>query len=493
MIDYSKWKESQIAITNLCLDPKNPRIPNSGEGLSQRDLLSDLVQHDKVYDLAKSIVENGYYPVESLIIVEEDKKKYVLEGNRRLAALKLLLSPESAPSDSWKRRFRALSNRIDHSLLKKVRTVRAPSRESAAPVIMSKHTRNQVESWEPLMQAKFYHNLLNQGLGVVDIADQYRIQTSEITDALQLYSMYSIACSLDLPEDTLKMVQNPREFPATNLKRLYKNPKVIEFLGISFDENKEVVGSIDINEFKKGYKKIVSDIALGKVHSRNLNTTKAMEGYLSKFNENSPNLNSKGAFDKSSFFKSSENINTKPKHIQPPPKKIKKKLPSRAIIPESVSCDVNNQRINDIFNELKKLPVAQYPNAVALMFRSLLEMSLGYYLERTGNIAKITNAERTKREQKNQNLPSDWHPTLTEMLQYVINKNCGIINNGNIVKALSKLVAQKTQLISIDSLNLLVHNQHFYPNEDKLREFWTSLHGLFEIILVEPEFDDIEE
>jgi len=97
MIDYTKWKESSLSVTNLLLDPQNPRIPDSGESLSQRDLLADLVTNDKVYELAKGIVENGYYPVEALIFVEEQKNKYVVEGNRRLAALKLLISPEIAP------------------------------------------------------------------------------------------------------------------------------------------------------------------------------------------------------------------------------------------------------------------------------------------------------------------------------------------------------------------------------------------------------------
>ncbi len=106
MIDYSKWKESQLTVTNLLLDPINARIPGSSPTLSQRELLADLVENDKVLDLAKSIVDNGFFPVESLIMVEESKKKYVVEGNRRLAALKLLISPEMAPDKAWERRFR---------------------------------------------------------------------------------------------------------------------------------------------------------------------------------------------------------------------------------------------------------------------------------------------------------------------------------------------------------------------------------------------------
>jgi len=490
MIDYSKWKESLISITNLLLDPQNPRIPDSDTELSQRDLTADLVVNDKVLDLAKSITVNGYYPVEALIIIEEDKKKYVLEGNRRLAALKLLLSPEIAPAD-WERRFRALSNRIDSKSIRRIKVIRAPSREAAASIIMSKHTRNQVESWSPLMQAKFYRNLLDRGLSIDEIAEQYSIQTSEITDALQRYMMYSVACALDLPENVARKVQNPRDFPITNLDRLYKNPKVNKFLGISFDENKQLIGSIHADEFKKGYTKIVTDIAEGTVHSRTLNTTTEMDEYLASFGDQKPDLKKKGSFRSDTLLRAKE------KKAMPKPKATKKKAIPKplplALIPGSFSCDVNNQRINDVFNELKKLRVAQYPNAVGLMFRSLLEMSLGYYLDRTGHLVKITEKEREKREKKGNILPNDWHPGLREMFQYVTDKNTNIISNGNLLKALRTLINQKDNLLSIDTLNLFVHNQHFHPNEDTLRSFWSQLQGLFEITLVEPDGDDNSE
>ena len=490
MIDYSKWKETQHSVSTLLLDHHNPRIPDSGSALSQRDLIADLVDNDKVLELAKSIVDNGYYPVEALIIVEEGGKKYVVEGNRRLAALKLLISPEVA-HDNWERRFRALANRIDPQSIRKVKVVRAPSREAAAPVIMSKHTRSQVESWSPLMQAKFYRNLVERGLTVDDIAEQYSLQPSEITDALQRYTMYSVACVLDLPEDVAKKVQNPRQFPVTTLERLYRTPQVNQFLGIDFDENKNLVGKVSAREFKKGYARIVSDIATGKVHSRTLNTTAEMDEYLNSFGEQRPDVNKRGTFTAESLLKTAVKA-TPAARPSLPRKKSKPKPVPRALIPGSFSCDVNNQRINDVFGELKKLPVAQFPNAVALMFRSLLEMSLGYYLDRTGHLLKLTERERARREKKGGKLPRDWHPTLTEMLGYVVDKDTDIISNGNLLKALRKVIAQKRDLISIDTLNLFVHNQHFYPNEDSLRSFWPQLQGLFEIILVEPGTDDGE-
>lgn len=485
MVDYSEWRETQLAVTGLMLDPLNPRIPESGENLSQRDLLADLLKNDKVFELAKSIVENGYYPVEALIYVEEDGRKYVVEGNRRLAALKLLLSPQSAPDGTtWERRFRALGNRIDTDPLRKVKVIRAPSRDAAAPVIMSKHTQHEVERWTPLMQSKFYRNLVDGGLTIDEIAEQYNVRTSEITDGLRRYVMYQLARSLDLLADVAKTVNNPRAFPITSLERLFKYSKAAAFLGIAFDENKDLVGLISPDEFKKGYAKMVADVATGAVHSRTVNTTGAMDKYLAKFGDDKPDLGKKGKFTADSL------LNVPPKPKQPAPagvvaKKPRPKPKPLALIPEAFSCDVNSQRVNDVFAELQKLPVAQYPNAVALMFRGLLEMGLGQYLDQTNDLAALVQKKRTAAAKKNNSLPANYHPTLTEMLVYVVDKDSNIITNGNLLQALNKFISQRDKLFSIDTLNLFVHNEYFHPNEDDLRRFWVQLQPFFEIILVD--------
>lgn len=80
MIDFAAWVEKQSQVTNLQLDAQNPRIPPSNAPLGQRELIAELVQHDKVYELARQITEQGYSPVEAMIGVVEDGKQIILEG-----------------------------------------------------------------------------------------------------------------------------------------------------------------------------------------------------------------------------------------------------------------------------------------------------------------------------------------------------------------------------------------------------------------------------
>jgi len=298
--------------------------------------------------------------------------------------------------------------------------------------------------------------------------------------------MYQIACSLALPDDVAKIVSNPREFSATTLERFYGYNIAREFLGISFDEGAGIVGSIDKDEFKKGYKKIITDIATGKVDSRKLGDAKNVQNYISSFSkQESPDLSKKGYFTSDTLLETQQDASKITVKRGKVTKKPKPK--SKGLIPSHISCDVNNQRINDVFNELKTLPVAKYPNAAAVLFRSLLEMTLSHYLGGSGELNVIIEDERQKRNKKNQTLENDWQPSLKRMLTHLTGQTCKIIQNPNLIKVLKRFVLEKEELLSHDSLNYFVHNQFYSPNEESLRRFWAQLEGLFQIILVEPD------
>src|SRR5262249_32857223 len=78
----------------LLLDQENPRIVELGlpADAKQDDITKALWEKMAVAEVAMSIAWNGYFAHEPLF-VEKDKKgqMIVIEGNRRLAAVKLLL------------------------------------------------------------------------------------------------------------------------------------------------------------------------------------------------------------------------------------------------------------------------------------------------------------------------------------------------------------------------------------------------------------------
>jgi len=93
-IDYSSWESFEYKVSTLQLDVNNPRIRYSNANLNQTQIMKLLIENEKIYELAKKISEEGYFVGEEPIICIENDKKVVLEGNRRVASLKLLQNPK---------------------------------------------------------------------------------------------------------------------------------------------------------------------------------------------------------------------------------------------------------------------------------------------------------------------------------------------------------------------------------------------------------------
>jgi hypothetical protein len=87
----------RIPVSDLLFDLKNPRLAEFGipDNASQLDVLKTLWQHMAIEEIAMSIAHNGYFEHEPLFVEQADRQKYVvIEGNRRLAAVKLLLDAD---------------------------------------------------------------------------------------------------------------------------------------------------------------------------------------------------------------------------------------------------------------------------------------------------------------------------------------------------------------------------------------------------------------
>ena len=87
---------SLVAPGELRLDPENPRLPEEVIGGSQTTILRYLFDNAVLDELATSYVNNGFFEHEPLMAAPQDGHYIVLEGNRRLAALKVLLQDEDA-------------------------------------------------------------------------------------------------------------------------------------------------------------------------------------------------------------------------------------------------------------------------------------------------------------------------------------------------------------------------------------------------------------
>ena len=471
MKEYSAWSSETPDVVSVLLDAQNPRIPELGHQATQREIVAELVHNDAVYELARDIATLGYFPTETLICVEEGESLVVVEGNRRLASLKLLLSPDLAPSE-FVSRFKKLSRDLPSSgVVKKVSVLVAPSRSEAAPLIMNKHTQTGIKRWEPIQQARYVSMLLSTGMSLDQLADATGFSKGELVKNLRIHSMYEIASRLSFDSKTAEQVKNPRKFNISTLERVVDNPQMRKFMGISFDPTGGVIGSVHPDDFKKVYKKIVNDIVSGEIDTRKLNNAKAVHKYIAKLGPLKPERT--GNFNSATLLGNPGEAGTK----TPPSLKAKgsTRRASPYLVPRALKCELPMPRISDVLWELQRLKVEGFENGVSVLLRIFIEMSISHYMESTGSMKQLV-----ARLDKDGKKPPTWTQSFRQMLGYLLQNDKALIAAvpKQAVKALNKAVSDDEHPLSLDSMDQFVHNPYEAPTERRLRQFWNSFEKL---------------
>lgn len=93
----------QVATSDLHFDYENPRLAEYGisRATPEEDILKILWDAMDVRELVQSISASGFFEQEALIVSKEDGQCIVIEGNRRLAAVKVLLAGTSGAEGGW--------------------------------------------------------------------------------------------------------------------------------------------------------------------------------------------------------------------------------------------------------------------------------------------------------------------------------------------------------------------------------------------------------
>lgn len=448
--------EDNISIVDLNLDQHNIRTPISEK--DQNALIRDMFANEDAFEIVKSYVQNGAFPDEFPIVIKENRQMIMIEGNRRLAALKALNIPSIV--SAWEKKIKSLRN----PKITKIKVVFAPSRDAAIKHIANKHTINYRRPWKPLRQAYFYKSQLDDGKSIEEIINEF--PEHNVPRFYKMIEMHHLAKSMNIHESLVSKVHDDRNFPITTLERFYNDKAVAEFLGIEFDLFGTVRGKVPENEFEKGYKRIIEDIAIGKIDSRSHNKATERAVYLKKsLAKHKPNLRKIGSFSSSDF-----------KEITPQKKAAKKKrvyskkFPKGLFYQSDLPFRISSTPLRLIYNELKEIDVKSFPNATNDLVRSFLECALVFYLKYT---------DEYKLVEKNR-----YHnPSLSEMLHFISTDKCTSIDDYNLKEVAKHVRADWKDKYSLARLNMINHNENYTSVERDVRSTWGKIEGLFKILL----------
>ena len=88
-----------IPVDQLHFDPENPRLPISLRAAPENEVFSFLLRECNLIELMLSIGSQGFFAGEPVLCAPNaERNLIVVEGNRRLAAVKLLLRNDPAPT-----------------------------------------------------------------------------------------------------------------------------------------------------------------------------------------------------------------------------------------------------------------------------------------------------------------------------------------------------------------------------------------------------------
>lgn len=143
-----------LSASELHFDSRNPRLAEYNISSSSEDVtLKILWQEMDVKELVMSILANGFFDSEPLFVIWEDEKWVVIEGNRRLAAIKSILNPQLL-SSRMSPFLDTITSDFQSTLSAKVPVVKMQSREEAWRYIGFKHVKGAAK-WDSYAKAKY--------------------------------------------------------------------------------------------------------------------------------------------------------------------------------------------------------------------------------------------------------------------------------------------------------------------------------------------------
>lgn len=437
-----KYVVRKLKVTNLLLSSNNPRFDSVN---NQREALEMMVTElgEKLLSLANDIVGFGINPSELAIVVKEGKQNNykVLEGNRRLAALKLLSTPEMfrAPHKNFTNKLIKISKSWNKNKIKDMQCVVFSNEDDANRWIELKHTGE------------------NKGRGVVPWDAQQSARFNSMIEKKESVGLQVIDFLKNCCGDEIDKIS--KKISITNLERLLTDKNVQSVLGIQIKDG-ILETSLLRDEIKKGLLKIAKDIASKKVKVVHIYTKDDRKKYIETF---------KPGLDIPDSKKQAENVWQLTSLDQPGKGKRKKTktnisfpLDRHALIPRNCILSIKEAKLNNIYTELKNINIDEYTNAVAVLFRVFLELSVNSFVD------KYNLPKRNTRTSKALSL----RVKLNNVEQYMESQGMASKDES---KGLRVIAKGKDSLYSVDTFNDYVHNRHFSPAAKDLKTNWDNI------------------
>ena len=202
----------ELPLSQLELDPDNPRLPrdSASAAASEDQFLSEFVKRYNLLELARSIADKGFTPnhAEALLVIKHPSRTdhyVVVEGNRRLAVLKLLTSQErreasGATSTEWT----ALAEKAGGRRLETVPVVVYPDRGTLEDYLGFRHITGP-RPWRPEAKARYIAQLLGHDKTIEEVVRRIGSNRRTVRRFAEAHAIYTQAIEKGIPMDQAEL------------------------------------------------------------------------------------------------------------------------------------------------------------------------------------------------------------------------------------------------------------------------------------------------
>ena len=427
-----------IPVADLLLDEENPRLATPNQGQRETIRAMATFQGSRLQVLATDIVRHGLDPSDLFIVMEVGNKRYVvLDGNRRVTALKALENPEivnGAVTAGVLRTLKRLSSEYYSNTTDAVLCTVVNDREEADHWIELKHTGYQ-DGAGPLRWGP-------------DEGARFRARTGGMLEA-ETQALNFLQERKDITPEFRQKV------PTSTYRRLLRTPGVRQKLGLDWKDNKLIVVGEE-SAVAKALLYVANDLAERRITVRSLDRQADRVRYAESL---PPDV--VVAQSTTTAGRQADKL-AKPRSSTA----TTRQRDRDRLIPGATALNITDDRLRDIENELKRLSLQTYPNAVSVLFRVFLELSADVYIEGVG-ISGVTEND-----------------SLVRKLQVITND---LVAKKKLSAQQAKVVRQASQRDryqgpSITGMHQYLHNKHMYPAPADLRADWNNLQPWFKAV-----------
>jgi len=381
-------------------------------------------------NLAKDIVAKGEI-FELPLVSPEGAKFLVFDGNRRVTCLKLLGDPRRAPTVELQAFFKEQRENWVGQFPEAVQCQVENDRDRIDEILFRRHTGTQngvgQSTWDDRMKATFVARTGKAGGAVV--ADEIE---KRLADA--------------------SMLPKGRKIPRSTLNRLLSAEPFRNRLGFTMNKGR----------FAFTHEEQVSLAAMARV-ADDLANRRVVLGDIWDVDGKRDYLD---GLEKAGILPNAQHALLKPKtsSVASPakhkPSATPKQTPRTTLIPQKdfgLVWPGRLQRHHQIWEELQfRLELNRHPNAISVLMRVLLELSIENYITQT----KLTVHDNDKLANRVHKIGKD-----LEAKGKIDQKYLGLLAK----------FQHSDKLVSADTLNRYVHSPNFAPSPEHLTSLWDSL------------------